>query len=61
MSDSKNPFMVFSGTFTNYLSEKICQHLGMPIGKMQVTRFSDGEFEICFEESIRGRDVFLVQ
>ena len=53
--------MVFSGTFTNYLSEKICQHLGMPIGKMQVTRFSDGEFEICFEESIRGRDVFLVQ
>lgn len=53
--------MVFSGTFTNYLSEKICQHLGMPMGKMQVTRFSDGEFEICFEESIRGRDVFLVQ
>lgn len=31
------------------------------MGKLQVTRFSDGEFEICFEESIRGKDVFLVQ
>lgn len=61
MSEFKNPFMVFSGTFTNYLTEKICQKLGMPMGKMQVTRFADGEFEICFEESIRGKDVFLVQ
>lgn len=31
------------------------------MGKVGVTRFSDGEFEICFEESIRGKDVFLVQ
>ena len=61
MSEFKNPFMVFSGTCTNYLTEKICQQLGMPMGKMQVTRFSDGEFEICFDESIRGKDVFLVQ
>lgn len=61
MSEFKNPFMVFSGTCTSYLTEKICQQLGMPMGKMQVTRFADGEFEICFEESIRGKDVFLVQ
>ncbi len=54
-------FLVFSGTNTRYLTEQICQELGMPMGKMSVTRFSDGEFEICFEESIRGRDVFLVQ
>ncbi len=31
------------------------------MGKMSVTRFADGEFEICFEESIRGKDLFLVQ
>lgn len=61
MSEFKNPFMVFSGTCTSYLTEKICLQLGMPMGKMQVTRFADGEFEICFEESIRGKDVFLVQ
>ena len=61
MADSKSSFIVFSGTCTQYLTEKICQNLNMPMGNMQVTRFSDGEFEICFEESIRGKDVFLVQ
>ena len=60
MYDKKN-FAVFSGTATKYLAEKICESLGCPLGDMSVTRFSDGEFEVCFEESIRGKDVFLVQ
>ncbi len=54
-------FLVFSGTNTRYLAEKICQSLGCPLGKLQITRFSDGEFSVSYEESIRGRDVFLVQ
>ena len=58
---SKDSFLVFSGTRTRYLSEKICQELGMPLGKMEVTFFADGEFVVCYEESIRGRDVFLIQ
>lgn len=53
--------MVFSGTATRYLAEKICQSLGCPLGNMQMTKFSDGEFAVSYEESIRGRDVFLVQ
>ena len=53
--------MVFSGTATRYLAEKICMSLGCPLGKLQITRFSDGEFAVSYEESIRGRDVFLVQ
>lgn len=57
----ENSFLVFSGTKTRYLSEKICQSLGCPLGKLQITRFSDGEFSVSYEESIRGRDVFLVQ
>ncbi len=57
----KNSFLVFSGTNTRYLAEKICASLGVPLGKLQVTRFSDGEFAVSYEESIRGRDVFLVQ
>lgn len=60
MSEKKN-FMVFSGTATKYLAEKICASLGCPLGNLSVTRFADGEFEVCFEESVRGRDVFLVQ
>lgn len=57
----KNSFMVFSGTNTRYLAEKICHSLGCPLGNLLVTKFSDGEFAVSYEESIRGRDVFLVQ
>ena len=60
MSD-KNSFLVFSGTNSRYLAEKICASLGCPLGNLVVTKFSDGEFGVSFEESIRGRDVFLVQ
>jgi ribose-phosphate pyrophosphokinase len=60
MSANKN-YMVFSGTATTYLAEKICQSLGCPLGELQITKFSDGEFAVSYEESIRGRDSFLVQ
>ena len=56
-----NSYMVFSGTATRYLAEKICQSLGCPLGQLQITKFSDGEFAVSYEESIRGRDIFLVQ
>ncbi len=59
--DKMDGFMVFSGTATRYLAEKICQSLGCPLGNMVMTKFSDGEFAVSFEESIRGRDIFLVQ
>ena len=54
-------FMVFSGRASRYLAEKICAELNRPLGNLTVTEFADGEFEVCYEESIRGRDVFLVQ
>ena len=53
--------MVFSGTKSRFLSEKICAELNCPLGNLVVTTFADGEFEVSYEESIRGRDVFLVQ
>ncbi|MCF0160532.1 MAG: ribose-phosphate pyrophosphokinase [Bacteroidaceae bacterium] len=54
-------FLVFSGTNSRYLAEKICTHLGCPLGKLNITRFADGEFAVFYEESIRGKVVFLVQ
>ena len=45
MTEQK-PFMVFSGTATRYLAEKICQSLGCPLGNLLVTKFSDGEFAV---------------
>ena len=53
--------MVFSGTKSRYLAGKICAELNCPLGNLVVTTFADGEFEVSYEESIRGRDVFLVQ
>lgn len=58
---NKLPFMVFSGASTRYLAEKICAALDCPLGNMIITRFADGEFSVSYEESIRGRHVFLVQ
>ena len=58
--DTKN-FMVFAGTATHDLGERICQQLGCPLGKLVMTKFSDGEFAVSYEESIRGRDIFLIQ
>ena len=55
------PFMVFSGTNSRYLAEKICISLGCELGNMNITHFADGEFSVSYEESIRGRHVFLVQ
>ena len=57
----KKQFLVFSGTKTRYLAEKICAALGCPLGNLVITRFADGEFSVSYEESIRGRDVYLVQ
>ncbi|KAA6334011.1 Ribose-phosphate pyrophosphokinase [termite gut metagenome] len=53
--------MVFSGTNSRYLAEKICNNLECPLGNMNITHFADGEFAVSYEESIRGSHVFLVQ
>lgn len=57
----QDSFMVFSGTATRYLAEKICASLGCKLGNLLITKFSDGEFAVSYEQSIRGRHVFLVQ
>ncbi len=61
MSNSNQPFKIFSGTNSLYLSEEISKCLGIPLGKMNIQRFADGEFEVSFEESIRGDEVYLIQ
>ncbi|MBQ3188001.1 MAG: ribose-phosphate pyrophosphokinase [Bacteroidaceae bacterium] len=53
--------MVFSGTKSRYLAEEICKELDCPLGQMNTTYFADGEFAVSYEESIRGKNVFLVQ
>ena len=43
------------------MAEEICHDLGIELGKMNILHFADGEFEVSYEESIRGCEVYLVQ
>ncbi|MEO6166263.1 MAG: ribose-phosphate pyrophosphokinase [Chitinophagales bacterium] len=52
---------LFSGTNTKYLASSIAESYGVPLGKVEVRRFSDGEICPVILESIRGDYVFLVQ
>jgi len=52
---------VFSGNANRALAEEICEHLKIPIGKINLTKFSDGELYCQILENVRGKDVFLVQ
>lgn len=56
-----HPLKIFSGRATRYLTEKICDSLNVDLGKSSCPVFSDGEFEPCYEETIRGSHVFIVQ
>ncbi len=61
MIDNLPPIKVFAGTQSQYMAEEICRDLGCELGKMNIQYFADGEFEVSFEESIRGCEVYLVQ
>jgi len=56
-----NPVKLFAGSATHALAEKVAECYGRDLGEVEVSRFSDGEFQPHFNESVRGCDVFLVQ
>ncbi len=57
----KAPIKIFSGSTTKYLTEKISQYSGRDLGNVKKINFSDGEYAVAFQETIRGSHVFLVQ
>ena len=52
---------LFSGNSNRPLAEKIAAKLNTTLGEMELTHFSDGEIYVRYDESIRGKDVFLIQ
>src|SRR3954471_11499793 len=52
---------IFAGTGSQNLAEQICKSYGCKLGRINIQKFSDGEIQPIFEESIRGDFVFLVQ
>jgi len=57
----ENEVKIFSGTASQYLSEKIAEQYGKPLGEIVLQRFTDGEFQPNILESVRGCFVFFVQ
>ena len=54
-------FMVFSGTANLPLAEKVANYLGRPLDKIDIKHFPDGETFCQVIDSVRGRDVFVIQ
>jgi ribose-phosphate pyrophosphokinase len=52
---------VFSGNANMPLAQEICDHMQIPLGKINLTRFSDGEVYCQILENVRGKDVFVIQ
>ena len=57
----KDNMMLFALNSNVPLAEKIAQRVGVPLSKSSVQRFSDGEIQINIDESVRGKDVYLIQ
>lgn len=61
MSSQYNKVKLFAGSGTQELAEKIAESYGQALGSKTLDRFSDGEIQPFYNESIRGDDVFLIQ
>ena len=56
-----NDLKIFSGRANPELARKICEYLGLSLGKISIGNFPDGEISVKIDEDVRGRDVFIVQ
>jgi ribose-phosphate pyrophosphokinase len=60
-NSSNSELKVFSGHANQPLAREICQRMGIPLGRIELTTFSDGELYCQILENVRGRDVFVIQ
>ncbi|MEK9740460.1 MAG: ribose-phosphate pyrophosphokinase [Flavobacteriaceae bacterium] len=56
----ETPVKIFACTQSTALAEVIAKAYGSPLGKVNFSRYSDGEFQPSFEESIRGARIFII-
>jgi len=54
-------YMLFSGTANEALAHEVAKYLEMPLSPVSIKRFSDGEISVQIAESVRGKDVFIIQ
>lgn len=56
-----NAMKLFSGRANPELAKRICDYIGLPLGRLTIGNFADGEISCKIDEDVRGRDVFLIQ
>ncbi|MDR0876075.1 MAG: ribose-phosphate pyrophosphokinase [Clostridiales Family XIII bacterium] len=61
ISSSYSDFKIFTGNSHIELAEEIASVMGKPLGKSEVKTFSDGEISVNIGETVRGRDIFIIQ
>lgn len=59
--DGYGELKLFCGTANPPLGEEIAGYLAMPLGRVNITRFADGEIYVRYEENARGVDAFVLQ
>jgi ribose-phosphate pyrophosphokinase len=59
--NNSDTLALFAGNANRDLAQDVAKHLGQPLGRAQVSRFSDGEVNVELMENVRGRDVFILQ
>lgn len=52
---------IFTGNAHPALAQEICDYIGVPLGKAVCGRFNNGEIQVMVNESVRGKDVFIIQ
>jgi len=56
-----NDLKIFSGRANPELAHRICEYLGLSLGKISMGNFPDGEISCKIDEDVRGRDIFILQ
>jgi ribose-phosphate pyrophosphokinase len=53
--------MIFTGNSNRDLAQKVCEYLNVPGGRMTIEKFADGEIHLKSEESVRGKEIYIIQ
>ncbi|SDF00762.1 ribose-phosphate diphosphokinase [Sporolituus thermophilus] len=59
--DDGKRLRIFTGNANPALAEEIASYLGLTVGDAFVGRFNNGEIQVIIDESVRGKDVFIIQ
>ena len=61
LEDNAKALRIFSGNANPDLAREIAAYLGTSVGDAAINRFNNGEVQVMINESVRGKDIFIVQ